>query len=177
MKVVDVKLVLELAWIMSSRPNFVTRLFLILAFACAISVPSTASQASRTNARSSSPDWARTPASIFARNRQEGGRLIVQRTPNFGTLIGLHLLIDGREVADIQWDHYYDGFVSAGEHVLSVLPAPNRSFCPPTLTRLTVRPGHTYVFTATWESDCVLLRRSTLSSGSTQAPSIRMLTR
>jgi hypothetical protein len=153
---------------MSSRLNSASTLFLILAFACAISVTSSASQAISANSQSSSPDWTNTPASMFARNSHNGGRLIVQRAPNFGTGLIVHLWIDGRDVANIVRDRRYDGFVSAGHHVLTVLAVPNSAFRPPTSIGLTVQPGRTYVFTAVWASDRIVLRRSTLSSDATQ---------
>ena len=141
---------------MRSRHNSASRLFLILAFACAICATSTANQTSITNS-----NLTNAPASMFTRNSQNGGRLIVQRSPDFGTDLVAHLLIDGREVANIQRDHRYDRFVSAGDHVLTVLAVPNSGFRHPTSTRLSVQPGRTYVFTAVWESDRVVLRRST----------------
>jgi hypothetical protein len=49
----------------------------------------------------------------------------VQRAPNFGTEVVVHLEIDGRKVAEIQRDHRYEGFASAGRHVLTVSPMPN----------------------------------------------------
>jgi hypothetical protein len=146
---------------MTSRHNSAGRLFLLLAFACAIGVTSTASQASTNNLRSSTPDRTNAPASIFARNNHKGGgRLTVQRSPDFGTELAVHLSIDGREVANIQRDHRYDGFVSAGHHVLSVFAVPYNAFRPATSTRVTIEPGHAYVFTAVWESDRVVLRRN-----------------
>ena len=124
---------------MNSRHNFSSRLFLILAFACAFFVSGTETQ---------------------ARTTHKGAHLIVQRAANFGTEVVVRLSVDGRRVADIQRDHRYDGFVSAGHHVLSVVALPNIELRRPTSMRLTVQRGHTYVFTAVWESDRVVLRRS-----------------
>jgi hypothetical protein len=135
---------------MNSRHKSATRLFLILAFAYAISL---ATNGCQTNA----------PASTFGPNSQKGGRLIVQRAPNFGEDLIVRLSIDGRNVADIEWNRTYNGSVSGGNHVLSVLPVPNRASSPPMSTRLTVQPGQTYVFTAMWRSDRVVLRRSALA--------------
>jgi hypothetical protein len=122
---------------MRLRYNAITAVFLILPLVCGIFVVSPEIQASH-----------------------NGGRLIVQRAPNFGTDLVVHLSIDGREVADIVRDRHYDGFISTGHHVLTVLALPNLESRRPTSTRLTVQPGHTYVFTAVWESDRVVLRRS-----------------
>jgi hypothetical protein len=105
---------------------------------------------------------------MFSRNNNKGGRLIVQRSPNFGTNLVVHLWIDGRDVADIQRDRRYDGFVSAGHHVLTVIAVPHSEFRQPTSTDLTVQPGHAYVFTAAWESDHVVLQRSTWFSDATR---------
>src|SRR5437867_11433047 len=128
---------------MNSRHNSSSKSFLILVFACAIFVSGTQTQ---------------------ARESHADARLIVQRAPNFGTEVVVHLSIDGRKVADIQRDHRYEGFVSAGRHVLTVVPMPNIELRRPTSLRVTMRSGRTYIFTATWESDRgVVLRRTTTS--------------
>jgi hypothetical protein len=138
---------------MVSRHN----LFLILAFACAIFVSGTETQ---------------------ARDSRAGGRLIVQRVPNFGTNLVAQLSIDGRKIADIPRDQHYEGFVSAGPHVLTVVALPNTERRRPMFIHLTVRSGHTYIFTAVWEPDRgAVLRRSTVASDTTQVPPIKSPTR
>jgi hypothetical protein len=144
---------------MSPRYDSISRIFLISALACAIFVRGTETQASVSNSRSSALNQSNASVSTLASSSHKGGRLIVQRAPNFGTEIVVHLSIDGKEVANIQRDHRYEGFVSAGRHVLTVLALPNIELRRPTLMRLTIRPGHTYVFTAAWESDRLVLRR------------------
>ena len=135
------KFVLELNWVMNSRHYSTSKLFQILVFACAIFVTATQTQ---------------------ARESHTGARLLVQRAANFGTEVVVHLEIDGRKVADIQRDHRYEGFVSAGRHVLTVSPMPNVERRRPTSLRVTMRSGGTYIFTATWEPDRgVVLRRTT----------------
>lgn len=124
---------------MRLRYNAITTVFLILAFVCGIFIVRNEAQA-----------------------RPNRGRLIVERAPNFGTDLVVHLSIDGREVGDIVRDRRYDGLISAGRHVLTVIALPNRELRPATSTHLTVQPGHTYVFTAVWESDRVVLKRSAL---------------
>jgi hypothetical protein len=124
---------------MNSRPNS-SRIFLILAFACAFFVAGTETQ---------------------ARTRHQGARLIVQRAANFGTEVVVRLSVDGRRVADIQRDHRYDGFVSGGRHVLTVTPMPNVELRRPISVRVSMRSGRTYIFTAGWEADHLMLRRST----------------
>ena len=135
------KFVLELNWVMNSRHYSTSKLFQILVFACAISVTATQTQ---------------------ARESHTGARLIVQRAPNFGTEVVVHLEIDGRKVADIQRDHRYEGFVSVGRHVLTVSPMPNVERRRPTSLGVTMRSGRTYIFTAMWDPDRgVVLRRTT----------------
>jgi hypothetical protein len=135
---------------------------LILGLACAIFVGGTASQA--TVSRSNAGNRSNVPVSMFARYNDGGGRLIVQRAANFGTELFVNLSIDGREVANIGRSQRYDGFVPTGRHILAVLAIPNENYQPPTLIWLTVQPGRTYVFTAGWQSDHVVLRRSGLSN-------------
>jgi hypothetical protein len=125
---------------MNPRYDSTSRIFLILAFACAFFVGGSETQ---------------------ARTTHQGAHLIVQRAPNVGTEVVVRLSIDGKRVADIQRDHRYDGFVSAGRHVLTVVPMPNIELRPPVSLRVTVRSGHTYIFTAGWQSDHLVLRRST----------------
>ena len=88
----------------------------------------------------------------------------MERAPNFGWDLAVRLWIDGRAVPNIVQSRRYDGFVPAGHHVLTVLAVPKNGFRWPTSIPLTVRPGHTYVFTAVWDSNLVFLRRSALSS-------------
>ena len=142
---------------MNSRHNPTSRLFLIVVFACAFFVGGTETQ---------------------ARASDKGARLIVQRAANFGNEIAVDLSIDGKRVAYIQRDHRYDGFVSAGRHVLTVLPMPNVDLRRPTSLRVTVRPGRTYIFTAGWEPDRgVVLGRATFAINAMPAPSPKAPTR
>ncbi|PYJ78637.1 MAG: hypothetical protein DME69_07755 [Verrucomicrobia bacterium] len=125
---------------MKPRHNFVSKVLLILAFLCAISI------------------------STVAQGSPPPGRLIVERVPNFGWNLAVHLQIDGRDAGVIVRDQRFDGFLPAGDHVLTVFPVPNRVFAPPMSTLLTVRPGYTYVFTAMWDSYLVYLRGSEVLS-------------
>jgi len=137
---------------MTSRHHSTSKFFQILAFACAIFVTGTQTQ---------------------ARESHTGARLIVQRAPNFGTEVVVHLEIDGRKVAEIQRDHRYEGFASAGRHVLTVSPMPNVERRRPTSLGVTMRSGRTYIFTATWEPDRgVVLRRTTTSVEAAPAKSV-----
>src|SRR6266700_5798671 len=125
---------------MKSRWDSASRLFLIFALTCVVSIGTAAAQ--------------------------PGGRLIVLRAPNFGWNIALHLQIDGRTVASVVQGRRYDRFVPAGRHVLTVSAVPSNDFYQPTSTVLKVGPGQTYVFTALWQdSDRVVLVPSVLPPG------------
>ena len=125
---------------MNSRFTSTIRLFLILVFVCATSIGTAATQA--------------------------GGRLIILRSPTFGWNIVLSLKIDGRTVANVVQGRRYDHFVPPGRHVLTARAAPNSYYSEPTSTVLNVRPGHTYVFTGSWDgSNRVVLIPSALPPG------------
>ena len=122
-----------------------SRIFLVLAFACAIFA-----------------------GNGEARATGRGARLIVQRAPNFGNDRVVQLWVDRRKVAEIPRDQHYEGFVSGGHHTLSVLSLPNAESLQPAAIGLTLRSGRTYIFTATWDSvRGTVLKRSTSASDTT----------
>jgi len=121
---------------MKSRHSFDSKVFLILAFACAISIT--------TVARESPPP----------------GRLIVERVPNFGWNLAFHLEIDGRSVGTIVQGRRYDRWVPAGPHVLTVYKVPYIGYAEPTSITVNIQPGWTYIFSAMWDSNLVFLRPS-----------------
>ena len=115
----------------------------------------------------SSPPTGASPAepspSVETAVAQAGGRLIILRAPNFGWNLALNLKIDGRTAANIVQSGRYDDFVPEGRHILTVSVVPNYQ---PTSTVLNVRPGQTYVFTATRQNtDSVVLVPSALPPG------------
>ena len=150
---------LELTLVMSSRRNSTGRISLVL-LACVIFTTGVANQASGSTPQSSASTRTDAPESMFSRGNHKGARLIVQRAANFGNDLFLNLSIDGREVASIAWNYRYDAFIPAGAHMLTVLAIPRSDVRRPSSTRVTIRPGRTYVFTAVWESDRVVLRRA-----------------
>jgi len=121
---------------------------------------STASEVSSTAIRASPAEPGPSAETAIA---QPGGRLIVLRAPNFGWNLALNLKIDGRTAANIVQSRRYDDFVPEGRHILTVSVVPNYQ---PTSTVLNVRPGQTYVFTATRQNtDSVVLVPSALPPG------------
>lgn len=123
---------------MKSKYNSSSKVLLILAFVCAISI-STVAQGG------GGPGF---------------GRLIVDRVPNFGWDLAFNLQIDGQSVANVVQGRRYDGWLPAGRHVLTVFKVPYVVYRMPTSTTVNVRPGRTYVFTAMWDSNLVFLRPS-----------------
>ena len=138
------------------------RIFWILALVCTIAVPAAEIQAS-SRVATASPSPGGHPTA----------RLIVQRTPNFGTNLVVRLSIDGTRVADIPRNQHYGSFLSAGHHVLTVLALPNTESRRPTSMRLTVQSGHVYIFNATWESARLVLRPSTSYSPTTRVNAVQ----
>ena len=108
-------------------------------------------------------DRGHAPASALSRQSRNPARLIVLRTPNFGTFLWLKLSIDGVPVASLQLSERYETLLSPGQHVLSVNALPNRNGELPTETRLNAKEGQTYVFTASFDSRRVVLHRSSIS--------------
>jgi hypothetical protein len=88
-------------------------------------------------------------ASMMA--RADSGRLIIRRIPNIGSGLFLKVSIDGKRAGSVGYGQTYNGSLSAGPHVVSVLLIPNRLHLTPTERRITVEKGQTYTFTAKWQ--------------------------
>ena len=86
------------------------------------------------------------------------GRIIVDRTPNFGWNIGFNLLIDGRPVGSVAQGHSYSTWLPAGPHVLTVHKVPATGFTAPTSTTVNIQPGAEHLYTAMWDSGLVYLQ-------------------
>ncbi|MFZ3376730.1 MAG: hypothetical protein WA183_14365 [Chthoniobacterales bacterium] len=142
--------------------NNSSRTFWVLALVWTIAVPAAEIQAS-----------SRVATASPAPGRHPSARLIVQRAPNFRTDLVVRLSIDGTRVADIPRNQHYGGVLSAGRHVLTVLALPNTGSRRPTSMRLTLQSGHVYIFTATWESDRLVLRPTNSYSPTTRVPAVQ----
>ena len=75
-------------------------------------------------------------------------RLIIERIANLGNDVYVDLYIDGAPVAAIGYGSSYEGLLSPGRHLLSVLPTPRPKWPTPWEMTLDVRSGQTYRFTA-----------------------------
>ena len=62
------------------------------------------------------------------------------------------------QTARIAFNGSYDAPLAVGQHVVTVLPIPNREFGKPSETRLTVEKGKTYSFTAKRSDVSIILK-------------------
>jgi hypothetical protein len=97
-------------------------------------------------------------ASMAAPPGTNAGRLIIRRAANLGVGLFLSVSIDGRKVTDVGYGETYDGPLSSGQHVLSVILRPNLLYLSPTEKTLTVEKGQTYTLTAMWQGERLVLR-------------------
>ena len=88
------------------------------------------------------------------------GHLVVTRVANFGTDLSLVLSVDGKDVGSFTEGRNYDGYLSAGQHVLIARVDPNRAGTGPARKTLTVQAGQTYSYTAAWSGGNLRLVRN-----------------
>ena len=87
-----------------------------------------------------------------------GGRIIVHRSPTFGSGF-LTLTLDGTQVANVALGRTYDAYVSPGQHVLTGVHTPNISAQIPAKVTFTSEIGKTISYIAQWQDDVVVLVR------------------
>jgi hypothetical protein len=96
------------------------------------------------------------PSPEPAETAQAPGRLIIVRSPNIGPqIVGLE--IDGVQTARISYNRRYDAPLAAGAHVLTIYPVIGGGTSSMQERRLTVEPGKTYLFTASWQHTGIFL--------------------
>src|SRR5947207_12457021 len=88
------------------------------------------------------------------------GHLLVYRVANFGSDLSLVLSVDGKDVGSFTEGRNYDGYVSAGQHVLTARVDPNQVGARPGRKTLTVTAGQTYSYTASWSGQRLVLVRN-----------------
>ena len=93
----------------------------------------------------------------FVQSANGPARLIIQRIANLGNDVYVDLYIDGAPVAAIGYGSSYEGSLSPGRHLLSVLPTPSPKWLTPWEMILDVRSGQTYSFTADGYSGNLIL--------------------
>ena len=88
------------------------------------------------------------------------GHLLVYRVPNFGTDLFLVLSVDGKDVGSFTEGRNYNGYLPAGQHLITARVDPNRTSARPGRKTLTVQAGQTYSFTAAWSGENLVLVRN-----------------
>src|SRR6184192_45405 len=88
------------------------------------------------------------------------GHLIVTRVANFGADLSLVVSVDGKDVGSFSEGRNYDGYLPAGQHVLTVRVDPNPGGTRPRRKTLTVIAGQTYSYTAAWSGGNLVLVRN-----------------
>ena len=88
------------------------------------------------------------------------GHLIVTRVANFGSNLSLVVSVDGKDVGSFTEGRGYDGYLPAGQHVLTARVDPNRTGARPGRKTLTVQAGQTYSYTAAWSGGNLRLVRN-----------------
>ena len=88
------------------------------------------------------------------------GHLIVTRVANFGSDLSLVLSVDGKDVGSFTEGRNYDGYLSAGQHVITARVDPNPGGKRPGRKSLTVQAGQTYSYTAAWSGENLVLVRN-----------------
>src|SRR5437773_880156 len=86
--------------------------------------------------------------------------LIVTRVANFGADLSLVVSVDGKDVGSFSEGRNYDGYLPAGQHVLTVRVDPNPGGTRPRRKTLTVIAGQTYSYTAAWSGGNLVLVRN-----------------
>jgi len=133
---------------MKTRYSFASVILLMLAVACAVCISTVAQGGS---------------SSGYLHSRHAPGRLIVDRTPNFGWNLAFNLQIDGRPVANVVQGRRYSTWLSAGPHVLTVHKVPTVGYTEPTSTTVNIQPGAEHLFIARWNSGLVYLHPAGVS--------------
>jgi hypothetical protein len=130
------------------KSNYCSCGLLIVALGLAILLGTQATGIGASNSTSSPSTMAST----------DSGTLVIRRAPNLGSLIVLDVSVDGQHVASLSPGQAYNGSLSAGAHLLSVMARPNNMHLSPTEKHLTVENGQTYAFTARWQGENLLLQ-------------------
>ena len=88
------------------------------------------------------------------------GHVIITRVANFGENLGLVVSVDGKDVGSFTEGRSYSGYLSAGQHVITVRGDPRQPGARPGKKTVTVQAGHTYSYTAAWSGGNMVLVRN-----------------
>jgi len=85
------------------------------------------------------------------------GHLLINRVANFGSDLSLVLSVDGKDVGSFTEGRNYDGYLPAGQHVITARVDPFQAGKRPGRKTITVRAGQTYSYTAAWSGGNLIL--------------------
>jgi hypothetical protein len=88
------------------------------------------------------------------------GHLLINRVANFGSNLSLVVSVDGKDVGSFTEGRNYSGYLSAGQHVITVRVDPNPGGKRPGRKTLTIQAGQTYSYTAGWSGQSLVLVRN-----------------
>ena len=96
-----------------------------------------------------------TPNQSFAAHPSHNlGRLIIKRSPALGVNVTVALYIDGRVAGSLVRSRIYDEYITPGRHLIVASPNQLRGDWR---GYLDVRPGHTYMYVATYNVNRLVL--------------------
>ena len=88
------------------------------------------------------------------------GHLLVSRVANFGSDLSLVLSVDGKDVGSFPEGRNYNGYLPAGQHVITARVDPFQAGKRPGRKTLNVQAGQTYAYTAAWSGGRLVLVRN-----------------
>jgi hypothetical protein len=88
------------------------------------------------------------------------GHLLIYRVANFGSNLSLVVSVDGKDVGSFTEGRNYNGYLSAGQHVITARVDPDPGGRRPGRKTLTVQAGQTYSYTAAWSGGKLVLVRN-----------------
>jgi hypothetical protein len=97
------------------------------------------------------------PASVAAPATHGGAQLVIRRAANMGVGLFLDVTVDGVRVGALAMGETYRGPLSPGQHTVSVILRPNQLHLSPAKKSFTVVKGQTYMLTAMWQGQTVVL--------------------
>jgi hypothetical protein len=88
------------------------------------------------------------------------GHVLIYRVANFGETLGLVVSVDGKDVGSFTEGRNYSGYLSAGQHVITLRCDPFQAGKRPGRKTITVQAGQTYSYTAAWSGQNLVLVRN-----------------
>jgi hypothetical protein len=97
------------------------------------------------------------PGAATAPIPANSGHLLINRVANFGADLGLVVSVDGKDVGTFTEGRNYSGYLSAGQHVITLRADPFQAGKRPGRKTITVIAGQTYSYTAAWSGGNLVL--------------------